>query len=274
MLKKHHGTLARRFMTGLDYRSILTVTKPEKSLTEILLKNSGRDQSGHISTRHQGGRVKRLYRLIDFKRNKFGVVGRVATIEYDPNRTGNISLIQYSDGEKRYILHPEGLKVGDTVASGENVENKIGNSLPLARLPVGTVIHNIELSPGRGGQIGRGAGTSATILAKKGEYVTIKLPSLETRLVNKNCYATVGVLDNIEWKNIVWGKAGRKRRMGIRPTVRGTAQNPRTHPHGGGEGRSGEGMPPKTPWGKPARGLRTRKKVKYSDKYIVERGRK
>lgn len=263
--------MTRRFMTGLNYKDGLTLVKPEKSLTKILLKNSGRDQSGHISTRHQGGREKRLYRTIDFKRNKFNIVGKVVSVEYDPNRSCNISLIAYSDGEKRYILHPEGLRIGDQVVSGENVENKVGNALPLSRLSIGTIIHNIELSRGRGGQIVRGAGTGATILAKEGEDVTIKLPSTETRRVNKNCYGTVGSLDNIEWKNVHFGTAGRKRHMGIRPTVRGTAQNPRTHPHGGGEGRSGEGMNPKTPWGKPARGFRTRKKALWSNKYRVER---
>lgn len=261
--------MTRRFMTGLDYRSSLTAVTPEKSLTKILLKKSGRDQMGHISSRHIGGRHKRLYRLIDFKRDKFDVTGRVVTVEYDPNRTANISLIQYPDGQKRYILHPEGLKVGDTVLAGLDVENKIGNALPLAKIPIGTVVHNIEISPGQGGQIVRGAGTGAMVLAKEGDYVTIKLPSTETRLINKNCFATVGTLDNVDWKNIHLGKAGRSRHMGIRPKVRGTAQNPRTHPHGGGEGRSGEGMNPKTPWGKPARGLKTRKKVKYSDKHII-----
>lgn len=266
--------MTRRFMSGLDYKSILTRVVPEKSLTQILAKKSGRDQSGHISSRHIGGRHKRLYRLIDFRRNKFDVVGSVVTIEYDPNRTANISLIQYSDGEKRYILHPEGLKVGDKVVSGLNAENKLGNSLPLSKLPIGTIIHNIELIPGQGGQIVRGAGTGATILAKEGNYVTIKLPSTETRLINQDCFATVGSLDNIEWKNIQLGKAGRSRHMGIRPKVRGTAQNPRTHPHGGGEGRSGEGMNPKTPWGKPARGNITRTRGKYSDKFILERRKK
>lgn len=266
--------MTRRFMTGLDYRSILTDVAPEKSLTQILLKKSGRDQAGHISSRHIGGREKRLYRFIDFKRDKFGVVGKVVSVEYDPNRTANISLVQYSDGEKRYILHPEGLKVGEVVISGPTAENKVGNALPLSQLPIGTIVHNIEIIPGQGGQIVRGAGTGAAVLAKEGDYVTMKLPSGETRLINKNCFATVGVLDNVEWKNILLGKAGRSRHMGIRPKVRGTAQNPRTHPHGGGEGRSGEGMNPKTPWGKPARGKLTRKKVKYSDKYIVERRKK
>lgn len=271
MLKKLGGTLTRRFMTGLDYRATLTSVTPQKNLTKLLNKRSGRDQSGHISSRHHGGRNKRLYRLVDFRRDKMGITGRVVSVEYDPNRTANISLIQYSDGEKRYILHPDGLKVGDSVMSGDSAENKLGNALPLARLPIGTVIHNIEIIPGQGGQIVRGAGTGAVILAKEGDYVTIKLPSGETRLVRNNCFATVGTLDNVEWKNIQLGKAGRSRHLGRRPEVRGTAQNPRTHPHGGGEGRSGEGMNPKTPWGKPARGKLTRKRGKYSDKYIVER---
>jgi len=276
MLKKR-GTsrLSSRFATGIDYKKVLTTSKPEKSLVEILPKNSGRDASGHISTRHQGGREKRLYRLIDFKRNKFDMPAKVLTVEYDPNRSANISLVQYSDGEKRYILHPEGLSVGSLVVSSKNAEVRVGNSLPVGNLPLGTVIHNIELSPGQGGVVVRGAGTGAILLAKEGNYVTIKLPSGETRLVNKDCFATVGTLDNIEWKNVVIGKAGRNRHRGIRPTVRGTAQNPRSHPHGGGEGRSGEGLKrAKTPWGKPARGLKTRKPSKYSDQYIIERRKK
>lgn len=265
--------MARRFMTGLDYKSILTAgTTPEKSLTTILRKTSGRNATGKVTSHHIGGREKRLYREIDFKRDKYGVSGTVMTVEYDPNRTANISLINYTDGDKRYILHPEGLKVGDIVTSGPEAENKPGNALPLSKLPIGTVVHNLELLAGRGGKIVRGAGTGAIILAKEGDYATIKLPSTETRLINLACYATVGSLDNVEWKNIVWGKAGRNRHRGQRPEVRGTAQNPRTHPHGGGEGRSGEGMHPKTPWGKPARGNKTRTKVKYSDKYIVKNG--
>lgn len=272
MLKKLRGTMTRRFMTGLDYKSSLTAVEPEKALTHILSKKSGRDQTGKVTSRHQGGREKRLYRLIDFKRDKFGITGRVVSVEYDPNRTVNIALVQYTDGEKRYILHPDGLKVGEAIISGELAENKLGNALPLSKLPIGTVVHNIELAPGQGGQIVRGAGTSAVLLAKEGDHVTIKLPSGETRLVNKNCYATVGTLDNVDWKNIIWGKAGRNRHMGKRPRVRGTAQNPRTHPHGGGEGRSGEGMNPKTPWGKPTRGFKTRKKEKYSNKYIIAHG--
>lgn len=272
MLKKMGGTLARRFMTGLDNRG-LTVVRPEERLVTILPKKSGRDAGGHISSRHHGGREKRYYRMIDFKRDKLDVAGKVVTVEYDPNRSANIALIQYTDGEKRYILHPEGLKVNDVVAAGKNVEAKLGNALPLEAMPIGTVVHNIELTPGRGGCLVRGAGTGATLLAKEGDYVTLKLPSGETRLVFKTNFATVGVVGNIDWKNVVIGKAGRARHMGLRPEVRGTAQNPRTHPHGGGEGRSGEGMKQaKTPWGKPARGLKTRKKGKHSDKYIISHG--
>lgn len=259
-------------MTGLDFQSSLTSMEPERSLIQILPKTSGRDSFGHVSSRHIGGRHKRYYREIDFKRDKFGIAGQVVSIEYDPNRTANIALIQYGDGEKRYILHPEGLKVGDTILSAETAEIKVGNALPLSRLPIGTVVHNVELNKGTGGQIVRGAGTGATLLAKEGNYVTIKLPSGETRLVDKDNIATIGTVGNVEWKNVYLGKAGRNRHMGHRPRVRGTAQNPRTHPHGGGEGRSGEGLKQaKTPWGKPARGLRTRNKTKHSNKYIVER---
>ncbi len=272
MLKTYRNSLSRRFLTGLDFKATITTSEPEKSLTEILPKNSGRDAFGHVSVRHQGGRQKRYYRQIDFKRDKFDIQGIVVSVEYDPNRTANIALINYPDGSKRYILHPEGLKVGDTVMSGLNAEVKLGNATTLARMPIGTVIHNIELSKGQGGVLVRGAGNGATILSKEGDYVTIKLPSGEQRLVSKENLATVGSLGNIEWKNVVIGKAGRNRHKGIRPTVRGTAMNPRSHPHGGGEGRSGEGLKqPKTPWGKPARGLRTRKKGKHSDKYILER---
>jgi len=262
-------------MTGLDFKSSISRVGPEKSLTELLPKTSGRDSLGHISSRHIGGRHKRLYRFIDFKRDKFGIEGTIVSIEYDPNRTANIALVQYGDGEKRYILQPEGLKVGDKVMSGEGAETKVGNALPLSKLPIGTIIHNIELKKGQGGQIVRGAGTSASVLAKEGDYVTIKLPSGETHLIDKDNIATIGTVGNIDWKNVYIGKAGRSRHMGIRPKVRGVAQNPRTHPHGGGEGRSGEGLKQaKTPWGKPARGLRTRKKSKHSDKYIVSRRHK
>lgn len=247
--------MLRRFMTGLDNRRVLTANEPEKSLTRILPK---------VASRHHGGREKRLYRLIDFKRNKYDLAGRVISVEYDPNRTANIALLHYPDGEKRYILHPEGLKVGDLVVSGKEAEVKLGNSLPLEKMPVGTIVHNIN------GQMIRAAGTGATVLAKEGNYVTIKLSSGETRLVNKNYFATVGGLGNIDWKNVNLGKAGRSRHMGRRPEVRGVAQNPKTHPHGGGEGRSGEGMNPKTPWGKPARGNKTRKRGKYSDRFIMQ----
>ncbi len=267
--------MLRRFTTRLDYQSVLTASEPEKSLISILPKTSGRDNQGHVSSRHIGGREKRYYRLIDFRRDKFGVVGQVVSVEYDPNRTSNIALVVYTDGDKRYILHPEGLHVGDTIVSGPAVEAKLGNALALGNMPVGTVVHNVELRPGSGGQIVRGAGTGATLLSKEGEYVTLKLPSGETRLIHKLCFATVGTLDNVEWKNVMFGKAGHSRHIGIRPKVRGTAQNPRTHPHGGGEGRSGEGMKqPKTPWGKPARGLRTRNRTKYSNKYITRRREK
>lgn len=271
MLKKFRGTMTRRFMSGLNNQELSKV-RPEESLVTILPKKSGRDSGGHISSRHHGGREKRYYREIDFRRDKGDVTGRVVSIEYDPNRTANIALIYYPDGDKRYILHPEGLKVGDSVAAGKDAEAKLGNALPLSKMPIGTVVHNIELTAGQGGQIVRGAGTGAVLLAKEGNYVTIKLPSGETRLVLKDNFATVGSLDNADWKNVMLGKAGRARHMGLRPEVRGTAQNPRTHPHGGGEGRSGEGMKqPKTPWGKPARGLKTRKKDKWSNKYIISK---
>lgn len=236
-------------------------------LKKILPKNSGRDNTGHISSRHHGGRQKRFYRIIDFKRNKRDLPGKVVAVEYDPNRSVNIALIWYPDGEKKYILHPEGLQVGELVVSGQDVEVKLGNSLPLFKMPIGTIIHNVN------GQMVRGAGTGASVLAKEGDYVTIKLPSGETRLINKEIFATVGSLDNVDWKNRVIGSAGNARHMGLRPEVRGTAQNPRTHPHGGGEGRSGVGMKqPKTPWGKPARGLKTRKKNRQSNKYIINYG--
>jgi len=264
--------MSRRFMTGIDYRAVLTASSPEDRLVRILSKNSGRDSVGHVSSRHHGGREKRFYRLIDFARTKQEMPGQVISIEYDPNRNANIALIQYLDGERRYILHPQGLKVGDKVTTSAQAEIKVGNTLPLEKMPIGTIVHNIELTRGKGGQIARGAGTSASILAKEGDYVTIKLPSGELRLVAKNNFATVGTVGNGEWKNIIWGKAGRQRHLGKRPEVRGTAQNPRTHPHGGGEGRSGEGLKQaKTPWGKPARGYRTRNKTKHSNKYIVQR---
>lgn len=252
-------------------KTILSTNKPEKSLIAILKKHSGRDASGKISVRHQGGRQKRYYRFIDFKRDKKEVDGKIVKIEYDPNRNAHISLVEYKDGDKRYILHPNDLKVGDKIVAGDRVEVKIGNALPLKNIPLGIQVHNIELYPGQGGKIVRGAGTSASVLAKEDKYVHLKLPSGEVRKFLRDCCATIGVVSNIEYKDEIIGKAGRKILMGIRPTVRGTAQNPRSHPHGGGEGRTGEGMHPKTPWGKPARGKRTRSKKKWSKKLIVKR---
>lgn len=242
-----------------------------KKLKVILKKHSGRDNTGQVSVRHQGGRQKRYYRLVDFKRDKRGVEGRVVDIEYDPNRTVNIALIEYQDGEKRYILQPEGLKIGDKVISSEQTEISPGNAMKLKNIPLGTPIHNIELYPGQGGQVVRSAGSYAEIVAKDEHYAHIKFPSREIRKVPLDCYASIGQLSNINHKLEKIGKAGRNRHMGIKPTVRGTAQNPRSHPHGGGEGRSGEGMIPKTPWGKVARGKKTRKKGKWSDKLIIKR---
>lgn len=244
---------------------------PEKSLIAILKKHSGRDSSGHVSVRHQGGRQKRYYREIDFKRDKRNIEAQVLKIEYDPNRTAYIALVQYKDGEKRYILHPEGLKIGDKITAGENTEVKIGNALPFKNIPLGAFVHNIELYAKKGGQLIRSAGGYAVVIAKDEKYVDLKLPSKEVRKVALQCYATIGQISNIGHKLEVIGKAGRKRLMGIRPTVRGVAQNPRSHPHGGGEGKSGEGMHPKTPWGKSARGTKTRKKNKWSNKFIVKR---
>jgi large subunit ribosomal protein L2 len=248
-----------------------TSLKPEKKLIKILKKHSGRDNRGKISVRHQGGRQKRYYRLIDFKRDKRGVEGTVVSIEYDPNRNCHIALIEYKDGEKRYILHPENLKIGDKIISGDNVEIKTGNALKIVNIPLGIQIHNLELYPGQGGQMIRGAGTAGTIIAKEEKFVHVKLPSGEIRKFYNDCFATVGQVGNVQHKYEVIGKAGRKILMGIRPTVRGTAQNPRSHPHGGGEGKVGEGMHPKTPWGKLARGNRTRKKNKASSHLIVKR---
>ncbi len=247
-------------------------TQPIKSLTVILPKQSGRDSSGQVSMHHQGGRHKRYLRIIDWLRDKDNVTARVVGIEYDPNRSANIALVQYADGEKRYILAPHDLKVGQEIASGANVDVKVGNTLPLGSMPVGTFVHNVEIKPGKGAQIIRSAGSTAVVLAKDAGKIQLKLPSGEIRIFNALCRATVGQVSNIEWKNRVIGRAGRSRHMGIRPTVRGVAQNPRSHPHGGGEGRSGIGMPsPKSPWGKPTLGKRTRKRKKYSDKFIVQR---
>lgn len=237
----------------------------------IRKKHSGRNFSGQVTVRHQGGEHKRFYRNIDFKRDKIGIVGKVVSIEYDPNRNSEIALVQYADGERRYILRPDGLNINDSVMSGEKAQLKVGNALPLQALPIGTIVHNVELTPGRGGQLARGAGTRVAIAAKEGELVHLKLPSGEIRIVPAKAFATIGTVGNIEWKNRVIGKAGRKIHMGIRPTVRGVAQNPRSHPHGGGEGRSGIGMStPKTYAGRKAVGT-TRKKKKYSNKYIVQK---
>lgn len=246
-----------------------------KHLSSILKKHSGRDVSGHVAMRHQGGRHKRFYREIDWLRNKDGIVGVVRDISYDPNRSSDIALIIYKDGEKRYIIAPDGLKVGQQVMSGESAPITVGNTLPMRFMPIGTFIHNLEIKPGSGAQMVRSAGVGAIILSKDGNVVQVKLPSGEIRLFSGDCRATIGQIGNAEWRNRVIGKAGRNRHMGIRPTVRGVAQNPRSHPHGGGEGRSGIGMPsPKTPWGKPTLGKRTRKRVKYSDAFIISRRKK
>jgi len=263
-------TPGRRKMSALVNESITTST-PEKSLLVTIKKKSGRNNQGKITVRHQGGGVKRKYRIIDFKRNKYNVPGSVASIEYDPNRTANIALINYADGEKRYIIAPKGLEVGEQIVSGENVDIKVGNSLPIMNIPVGTMIHNIELRPGKGGELARSAGSSAQILGREGKYVMIRLSSGEQRKVLGTCYATVGEVGNEDSSLVKVGKAGRKRHMGIRPTVRGSVMNPNDHPHGGGEGRAPVGRKaPMTPWGKPALGLKTRKN-KQSDKFIVRR---
>ena len=264
-------TPSRRQMTGSDFSEI-TKTTPEKSLLDSKKRTAGRNSQGKITVRHRGGGAKKKYRIIDFKRNKDGIPAKVVGIEYDPNRTANIALICYADGEKAYILAPEGLKDGMTVMNGENAEVRVGNCLPLANIPVGTQIHNIELYPGKGGQLVRSAGNSAQLMAKEGKYATLRLPSGEMRMVPIICRASVGVVGNGEHNLINIGKAGRKRHMGIRPTVRGSVMNPNDHPHGGGEGKTGIGRPgPCTPWGKPALGLKTRKKNKQSNKLIVRR---
>ena len=263
----------RRSMTVSDFAEI-TCTKPEKSLLATRNRQAGRNAHGKITVRHRGGGAKRQYRIIDFKRNKDGIPGKVATIEYDPNRTANIALIHYADGEKRYILAPNGLKVGTIIESGVEADIKVGNSLPLKNMPVGTVIHNIELKAGKGGQLVRSAGNSAQLMAKEGNYAQVRLPSGEFRLVRIECKATIGQVGNRDHELLTIGKAGRTRHLGFRPTVRGSVMNPNDHPHGGGEGRCPIGMPsPLTPWGKPTLGYKTRKKGKKSDKYIV-RGRK
>ncbi|WP_227764117.1 50S ribosomal protein L2 [Zhaonella formicivorans] len=261
----------RRQMTVSTFEEI-TAKEPEKSLVVPLKKKAGRNSQGRLTVRHQGGGHKRLYRIIDFKRNKDDIPAKVATIEYDPNRSANIALLNYADGEKRYILAPYGLKVGDTVISGENVDIKTGNALPLKSIPVGTIIHNIELKAGKGGQLVRTAGASAQLMAKEGKYGQVRLPSGEVRLISLECKATIGQVGNLDHENITIGKAGRARWLGIRPTVRGVVMNPVDHPHGGGEGRSPVGRKhPVTPWGKPALGAKTRKKRKASDKMIIKR---
>jgi large subunit ribosomal protein L2 len=250
----------------------ITRSKPERSLLRPLHKRAGRNVHGRITVRHRGGGHKRKYRLIDFKRDKTGIPARVVSIEYDPNRSARIALLVYGDGEKRYIIAPLGLQVGDQVMSGEGAEIDVGHALPLERIPTGTMVHNVELTPGKGGQIARSAGTSAQVIAKEGKYVTLRLPSGEIRQFQRNCMATIGQVGNVEHGNIKLGKAGRKRWRGWRPTVRGSVMSPRDHPHGGGEGRTSIGMPsPKTPWGKKTMGKKTRSRSKKSDKYIVRR---
>ncbi|MDO5695513.1 MAG: 50S ribosomal protein L2 [Eubacteriales bacterium] len=270
---KHYNpyTPSRRNMTGSDFAEV-TKTTPEKSLLVTIQKRSGRNNQGKITVRHRGGGARKKYRIIDFKRNKDGIPAKVVGIEYDPNRTANIALLAYADGEKRYILAPNGLKTGATVMSGEKAEIRVGNCLPLANIPIGTTVHNIELYPNRGGQLVRAAGNSAQLMAKEGKYATLRLPSGEMRMVLLNCKATIGQVGNIDHELINIGKAGRKRHMGFRPTVRGSAMNPNDHPHGGGEGKCGIGRPgPATPWGKPALGLKTRKRNKASNRLIVRR---
>lgn len=264
-------TPSRRNMTGLDYAEI-TKSTPEKSLCVSLKKNSGRNNQGKITVRHRGGGSRRLYRIIDFKRRKDGIPAKVVAIEYDPNRTANIALLHYADGEKAYILAPVGLTVGTTLMNGAEAEVRVGNCLPLSSIPVGSNIHNIELYPGKGGQLVRAAGNAAQLMAKEGKYATLRMPSGEMRMVPVECRATIGQVGNIEHELVNVGKAGRTRNKGIRPTVRGSVMNPNDHPHGGGEGKTGIGRPgPSTPWGKPALGLKTRNKKKQSNKLIIRR---
>ena len=271
-IKKYKPTSPGRRNMSVNTFDEITKKEPEKSLLTPLKSKAGRNNYGRNTVRHQGGGAKRKYRIIDFKRNKDGVPGKVAGIEYDPNRSSNIALIHYVDGEKRYIISPLKLKVGDTIVSGPEADITIGNCLPLKNIPVGTLVHNIELKAGKGGQMVRSAGASAQLMAKEGNYATLRLPSGEMRQVRLECRATVGTVGNLDHQNVRIGKAGRKRHMGIRPTVRGSVMNPNDHPHGGGEGRAPVGRSgPVTPWGKPALGYKTRKKNKPSDKYIVRR---
>lgn len=263
-------TPGQRGMTGYSFEEI-TKSKPERSLIVPLKKQGGRNVYGRVTVRHQGGGHKRYIRIVDFKRDKHGIPAKVAAVEYDPNRTARLALLHYVDGEKRYILAPVGLKVGDMLVSGPNAEIRPGNSLPISNIPVGTMVHNIEIRDGRGGQLVRSAGGAAQLLAKEGDFAQIRMPSGEVRLIRQTCYATIGQVGNLDHSNIKLGKAGRKLHLGVRPTVRGTAMSPRDHPHGGGEGRQPAGMPgPKSPWGKPTRGYKTRKN-KRTDQYIVKR---
>jgi len=262
-------TPSQRFRTVSDF-SELTARTPEKSLLEPLRSTGGRNNRGRVTAFQRGGGHKRRYRVIDFRRDKHGIPARVATIEYDPNRTGRIALLVYADGEKRYILWPNGLKVGDSVVAGEDVAFNVGNALPLGQIPLGTMVHNVELQLGRGGQMARSAGSYAQVMAKEGDYVTLRLPSGEVRRVHRRCYATIGEVGNAEHENVVIGKAGKSRWLGRRPHVRGVAMNPFDHPHGGGEGRTSGGRHPTTPWGKPTKGFKTRKR-KPSDAFIVRR---
>ena len=265
-------TPARRNMTVSAFEGVDKKAKPERGLVETLKKHSGRNSYGHITVRHQGGGNKKKYRIVDFRRDKLDVPGTVLRLEYDPNRTAYIALVEYPDGERRYILAPVGLKAGDQVLASAEADIKPGNTLPIANIPVGTVIHNIELQPGRGGQLVRSAGAAAQLMAKEGELAQVRMPSGEFRYVRMNCTATIGQVGNLENANIHIGKAGRKRHMGIRPTVRGSVMNPNDHPHGGGEGRAPVGRPgPVTPWGKPAMGLKTRKTKNRTNKFIIKR---
>ncbi len=271
-IKKYNPTTpGLRGMTVSTFEEI-TTDKPEKSLTVTLKKNAGRNVRGKITVRHRGGGTRPKYRIIDFKRNKDGIPAKVATIEYDPNRSANIALVVYADGAKAYIIAPKDLKVGDVIESGAEADIKVGNALPLANIPLGTIIHNVELKPGKGAQMVRAAGNGAQLMAKEGEFAQVRLPSGEVRKVRMDCRATIGEVGNGDHQNISIGKAGRKRHMGIRPTVRGSVMNPNDHPHGGGEGKAGIGrVGPVTPWGKPALGLKTRKRGKDSNRYIVKR---
>ncbi len=273
-VKKYRPTSpGRRFITTMDFSEISKV-EPEKSLVEVRKKHSGRNNNGHITVRHKGGGTRKLYRIIDFKRGKDGIPAKIATIEYDPNRSCRIALVHYKDGEKRYILAPLGLKVGDVVESGAGADIKVGNSLPIKNIPVGTVIHNIELRPGQGGKLVRSAGVSAQLMAKEDEYSQVRMPSGEVRKIHVNCRATIGQLGNVEHENQIIGKAGRSRHMGKRPAVRGIAMNPVDHPHGGGEARSTSGRPPTTPWGQMTMGKKTRRNKRTAKMIVRKRGSK